>query len=356
MARYTCPSCGSSFNGKKCRNCLYATFDEEISHNLHVHKGEPLVIKGPVRRPIPRKDPFGCDMRTRKPRRKVPKLLVWILAVALLEPVLGIGLAVLEDVMDTVAIRTPEAPMPDAVVPEGATQVLHTEDFTLYIGLPEKGQYYPLFLENRIGQDVRLAARSIVADGFLSEQSYAWCDAPAGTLRQGELYLAPEDMQWAVMEAPCCLDVSFAIYDDIEYEDLLEGSFSLDNGGTPHPVVPAGEALAENEWLQLFYLGYFADEYNPEAFYDGQLRFYLENRTESLLSVYSEEVLLNGERMDLNFWCELPENTRTVTRMWLFSAAEQVSQLDQVETLELYLNAYSEELGLMELGWIRISP
>lgn len=66
MARYTCPSCGRAYNGKKCRNCLYEHFTEEITHGGHVHTGEPLVIEVP--RPVKRKDPFGCDKRTRKRR------------------------------------------------------------------------------------------------------------------------------------------------------------------------------------------------------------------------------------------------------------------------------------------------
>ena len=43
MAKYICPSCGAPYNGKKCRNCAYESFSEEIAHNFHVHEGEPLV-------------------------------------------------------------------------------------------------------------------------------------------------------------------------------------------------------------------------------------------------------------------------------------------------------------------------
>lgn len=69
MAKYICPSCGAPYNGKKCRNCAYESFSEEIAHNLHVHEGEPLVIHDTTRRPVPYKDPFDCPRPIRKKRK-----------------------------------------------------------------------------------------------------------------------------------------------------------------------------------------------------------------------------------------------------------------------------------------------
>ena len=66
MPTYVCPSCGAPFNGKKCKNCAYESFTEEITHNLHVHKGEPLVVRDTGRRPVPYKDPFDCPPSPRK--------------------------------------------------------------------------------------------------------------------------------------------------------------------------------------------------------------------------------------------------------------------------------------------------
>ena len=69
MAKYICPSCGAPFNGKKCRNCAYESFSEEIAHNLHVHEGEPLVIHDTTRRPVPYKDPSTVPRPTEKKRK-----------------------------------------------------------------------------------------------------------------------------------------------------------------------------------------------------------------------------------------------------------------------------------------------
>lgn len=66
MARYVCPSCGSPFNGKKCKDCAYESFSEEITHRTHVHKGEPLVIRDQTRKPFPTKTPLTVPSRNGK--------------------------------------------------------------------------------------------------------------------------------------------------------------------------------------------------------------------------------------------------------------------------------------------------
>ena len=66
MSKYICPSCGAPFNGKKCKNCAYESFSEEVAHNLHVHEGEPLVIHDTARKTVPYRDPFDCPPKPKK--------------------------------------------------------------------------------------------------------------------------------------------------------------------------------------------------------------------------------------------------------------------------------------------------
>lgn len=87
MARYKCPACGAAYNGKRCTACYYEYFTETIAHGNHTHRGEPLVINAPVRKPIRRRDPFGCDRRTRRRLSPVAKLLITV-SLILLSPMI----------------------------------------------------------------------------------------------------------------------------------------------------------------------------------------------------------------------------------------------------------------------------
>ena len=66
MARYVCPSCGSPFNGKKCKNCAYESFSEEITHRTHVHRGEPLSSGTKPGSPFPTKTPSIVPSRNER--------------------------------------------------------------------------------------------------------------------------------------------------------------------------------------------------------------------------------------------------------------------------------------------------
>ena len=39
-----CPCCGAPYNGKRCRECYYEPFTEEIAHGLHTHEGSSEIV------------------------------------------------------------------------------------------------------------------------------------------------------------------------------------------------------------------------------------------------------------------------------------------------------------------------
>ena len=133
MPRYDCPSCGNSFNGKKCRNCGYETFNEEIAHRLHVHKGEPLVIRETTRKPIPTADPFGCPPVPQKRRpakkRKVRPLVIVMLVLFLLGPIMDATKNIAEKFGDTLSYITSPTSEP-----------LPQDDYLLYSGNGIRGR------------------------------------------------------------------------------------------------------------------------------------------------------------------------------------------------------------------------
>ena len=92
MKNLSCP-------GRRCRGCGYEHFSEEIAHRGHTHKGEPLVISGNVRRPVPRKDPFGCEKKTGA-RRPMLRFLILLYLIYSLLPLFrewGLKLEAMED-------------------------------------------------------------------------------------------------------------------------------------------------------------------------------------------------------------------------------------------------------------------
>lgn len=370
MAHYVCPCCGQSFNGKKCRNCYYETFDDDISRNLHNHQQANMadVPAAPVRpatrsaaRPVARptkvqlewerqKRDFRRSQDRKRRQKGFPKWLIWVLVFMLLEPVLAITMEIIEGI--TYELREPDAPEPEAVITEDFRPVYSGQGFTLYIADPE-GDAYPLILENTTEQDVHFSIDRLIVDGFQSERSHAYCSANAGTTMDGRLMLEPEDMRYATMSTPGQITAEFQIYDADSYEDILNATFTIDQGpGDPAPA-PAGEILLDREDVHLRYLGYVEDTWEDSQFWDGHLEFYLENNTGSGCSLYAMEAKFDGEETDLGMWVDLTGNTRTVTRMWLY-ALEDLENLDISGSLELHLVANWDNGEMEDLGWVTI--
>ena len=133
MAKYICPSCGAPYNGKKCRNCAYESFSEEIAHNLHVHEGEPLVIHDTTRRPVPYKDPFDCPPPHRKKEKKSKSgglskvLLIVFIAIFLLNVLPVLFAAVIDHAESDISPETVEA----VTLPLDGKTLLDDESFSI---------------------------------------------------------------------------------------------------------------------------------------------------------------------------------------------------------------------------------
>lgn len=192
MARYTCPSCGASYNGRRCRACFYENFSEEIPHGAHVHQGEPLVIDAPARRPIPKKDPFGCDKPSRKPvfprREKKQRpfaglLTIFLLIYSFLPLVRNWGLEL--------EARETAAQM-EMVLPEDLVELFHQKPVTICLPQGELADLTDgirLWIRNDSSRDLSVQLKQLSANGSVMEGATLLLEASAESWGMGTLYL-----------------------------------------------------------------------------------------------------------------------------------------------------------------------
>lgn len=186
MKMTTCPSCGASYNGKRCCNCYYEHFTEEIAHGNHSHKGEPLVIYAPTRKPIPRKNPFGCDKKTRKKHPLIRFLILLYLLYSLM-PMLrnwGLELEAREDSRATVAIHPEPILQPENMV------ILHHEKGITLFTTPEQfadPNNFTLFFHNESGMAMTVSSGDIRVNGIDLPHASLVCKARPGEIGKGWL-------------------------------------------------------------------------------------------------------------------------------------------------------------------------
>ena len=317
MAKMKCPSCGQPFNGKRCRNCMYEVFTEEITHGLHTHEGEPLVIDAPQRRPIRRKNPFVWDKRTRRRNSASPLVgvavaLVIALAVPLAEWV-GDNLSpketvrpdldspewvwslepepipeTLSDLIDqAIENAAGEAPQPDAQTPDWwdtGMVLLDSADLRVVADWQDGNGFagqIAVAVENRTGMDVWLDLDDLVVNGFSMQYGDIYAEAEPGQTGTGYFYLDETEVMDAGITQFQEISFRLDVIDDESYETV-----------DSRPVV-------------------LYPECDP-------LRLYLENGTDYPLAFYAPQGTVNGKEADLFLWAEVEPHSRAIVRVSLY--------------------------------------
>lgn len=317
MAKHTCPSCGHRYNGKVCRNCLYENFSEEISHGLHTHQGEPLVVDEPAPKPIRRKDPFACDKPTKKKHRFAPALIV-LAVLFLFQPALALVFGIISNISEVVS------PEPEPEIPSHAIALAEGGEVQILADFGAEGQCasrFPVYLVNNSDGPVSVHAEDVVINGYVMEDAYLSCTAKRGRTAAGEFSVTTHSLEMAGIEQIQTLRMTLSAYNSDSYEEIfpdqgIELSF-VDPASYHQPVSDGGQVLYEDETLRLVFQGYLPSSYS-EDFSDGDLLFYLENKGSSSIHVSLESASLNGQEADLSFWCRLPAGTRAVDQIYLY--------------------------------------
>lgn len=319
MAKYTCPSCGAAFNGKKCRQCYYEHFTEEITHGLHTHEGEPLVIDAPVRKPVKRKNPFEWENRRKKKKHPIAGFLAILLIFNSLLPLIrdwGLELEARE------AAMTPE-PLPEDLV------ILYEEGaVTIYLPSWQLTEFadsgLTLWVENESKDfDVYVMPKYILANGFAMNYASFYAEAQSSSIGKGFLYLDEEELADAHITDLQELSFVLEVVDE-DYTVLFETHpIILSKTGRPleQETDLGGTLLIEDGGIRMSCLGYAYDREDPK-FENGQLKFYIENDTDNSLCMNSLEMTIGGDPVDLYLWTNLPAHSRTVVGMDLYALEE----------------------------------
>lgn len=373
MARYKCPSCGASYNGKVCRSCLYENYSQETSCSNH-HR-EVIFDDGKNVETVPRKETSRMAQELRQatarqvkqvmtqerstsyPRtqkKKTHPFVKWVVSIMILIFLLtscqslflhSLGRGLRNAFRSSISAALPE-PEPEPIpIPADGT-VLYDGDGLLVVADWRDGQActgdIPIIAENSTSQNLSIAVRDLVINGYMMDLSYLYCMPAAGTTFAGNLRLDEEDLQNAGIETIEEISFRMNIYDSDTYDTLVETDFVTFHAGVPdgftQPPLEGGTTIWENGEISIRYLGYQAHSYHTEDFLEGNFLFYLENNTDRTIGIYNPASRINGEEADLNLFCTLQPGTRAVSQVYLYWLEDLgIDSLDDIQTMELHL-------------------
>ena len=347
MDRRKCPGCGSWYNGKKCKECLFVLFEEEEKHD-HPHGvyGEPspfTAAKAEKSAAKPAVSTYFPQKRQKTASGPLRKLIIFALIPAILSVISALFQLVTE-VTDVVNDLTPV---------DEETISVPEESYTLYegIGFYIAANWQPgesidgdltLVMENNTGNDVTVSSSTVAVNGIMTDAVFFYCSAEAHSTEESTLWIDMDALDTLGIDVIETVTLYVQAYDAETYDTIDPGTLLVmktNDTSVLSPDFPEGISLYQNNTFSISYLGW-----QETGSGEYELWFYGENRNDQMLNVYSSEIYADGTPTETYLWQVFLPETRACFSVW----CDDLSSLDisQIETLEVSI--YAEDYDSME--------
>jgi len=310
MAYRKCPSCGSGYNGKRCKNCLYEPFGE-VRTSYDLHREEAV----PKREVSQRRSAPSYPTRSRKQNRggkSVFKLLGTIWAVILLlTGVLPVLFRAFEDVGSSFVEATPEpVPLPNSgVVLYEDADVLVLADWD---GTPIDSDI-PIFVQNFTGEDLTVCTDGVAINGCMTDDVFFYCDAYRNSVSMATLWVDMEILGEMGIQEVQSVQMALDVMDVDTYEDLVDNAMVSLGEDRVQELSNSGTIIYDQDGFQLIYQGW-----DENAYGEPRLRFYARNDTQSAIELSSDGVLIDGKDTGCYLWQKFFPETQGVIYGYLY--------------------------------------
>ena len=332
-----CPCCGAPYNGKRCRECYYEPFTEEIAHGLHTHEGEPLIIEQPEDRPVRRSVPTRqkeCRQYSGRRKKTSPKWL-W--------PILIVTAFMVAQYVLTEFITEKVSSMSSLWSDDGDTweteAVIRPEDF-----------HHQTYVRNGSDKDVMLMSSMDCVNGYMTEDRLFFILLEAGREEMTSIWVNDTDLESGNIETIGELSFCLEVTDASDYNPLDSTppiTLRADKNDV-RSVESGGTTVLEEAGITLTYTGS-----EGELCEDGAFRFRVENHSERNIWLYTMETYVNGESADLFLFDELAPDAWGKCEMWLYDA--DVERVRDITSLELVLGVLDHDTDELLLESKRVS-
>ena len=335
MAYRKCPSCGQSYNGKRCGNCLYEPFGEvQTSYDLHREVEAPRREETPLRRTsVPR-----TQSRTQT-RRKAPgglmKRIAIIWGVVAVIIVVTSFLSAFFSMMDGVGSSfvsiqaEPEIPMlAEGYVLYEDADILVKADWD---GVSPVTGAVTIFVQNFTGKDLVVCTDGVAVNGCMVDDVFFYCDAYPNSVSMATLWVDMETLEDMGIGSIEGIQMAIDIMEEDSYDMMVEDCITGWGGEFRQDLYTGGTVIYDQDGVTVIYQGWEIDEYG-----DTRLQFYVDNSTETILDLSSSELLIDNQGTSTYLWQRFFPETKAVVYGNLYDFALPDDANCLVE-LELYL-------------------
>ena len=204
------------------------------------------------------------------------------------------------------------------------------------------GPEVKVLIENNSSKNALITATSVSANGYMLPMASLYADVAAGKKANESLILLSSEVDRSGITTLAELQFIIQLqdsetWDTIDTTELL----TLTTSAAPYeqPVDDSGDMLYDSDGIKIVCKGLKQD-----IVWDGTVVFYMENASGKDITVYAENVSVNGFMQDAGLWSNLRNNTKLIDGMSMIDLSDlEITNIDEIENIEFNLRIVDAE-------------
>ena len=204
------------------------------------------------------------------------------------------------------------------------------------------GTEVKLLIENDSSKNVLITSSSVSANGYMMPTAALYAEVAAGKKANESLTLMSSELDQCGIETLAEMQFYLQIQDPETWEtikttDLI--TLATSATGYTQPVDDSGDVLYNENGYKVVCKGLKQD-----IIWDGTVVFYMENNSNKAVSIYAENVSVNGFMQEVGLWSDLRPSTKMIDGMSMIDLSDmEITNIDEIKTIEFNLRIVDAE-------------
>ena len=203
------------------------------------------------------------------------------------------------------------------------------------------GPEIKLLIENDSSKNILITSDSVSVNGYMMPGAALYAEVAAGKKANESITLMSSELDQSGIETVANIQFYLQVqdpetWDVVDTTDLLTLNTSAD--GYEQPVDDSGDVVYNDKGYKVVCKGLKQD-----LIWDGTVVFYMENTSGKSVSIYAENVSVNGFMTEAGLWSDLRPNTRIVDGMSMLDLSDlEITNIDEIKNIEFSLRIVDE--------------
>ena len=198
------------------------------------------------------------------------------------------------------------------------------------------GTEIKMLIENDSSKNILITSDSVSVNSYMMPTAALYAEVAAGKKSNESITLMTAELDQSGIETIANIQFYLQVQDPETWDvvattELLTLNTSAD--GYEQPVDDSGDVVYNDKGFKVVCKGLKQD-----LVWDGTVVFYMENTSDKSVSIYAENVSVNGFMTEAGLWSDLRPNTKIVDGMSMLDLSDlEVTNIDEIKNIEFSL-------------------